>query len=285
MHKHHPWVTLAVLLATRIAHAAVTFPPDAQFVEFKCGNAPMTDAVGDDGGFLMDVDIVGDATYAAAYHAADAQYLYLRMRWDTDPAPGGVVAQSAWGIEFDLDNNPTTYELLVIADGTGPTANVEVYTNGATTVADSPTDPADAPPVATFTFANNARTVLAPGSMFGGQPDYFLDIAVPWTTLVPLGLDHTTSVHVWVGSSSVNNLLDGDLACHDGGTGIPPLDGTTSDATPADPGNGSGSGSGSGSGTDPGMGELVGGDCEVGSGGAIGLVIVVAFALRRRRYG
>jgi hypothetical protein len=238
----------------------------------------MTDATADDSPYFKELDVVGDAASAAAYHASDATYLYLRVRWDEDPAPTGVLKASAWGIAFDLDNDPTTYEVLVMVDGTGPTAQIEVYTNHATTVADSPLDPADQPVVATFPFAANARTVVAAGSTFGATPDYFLDFAVPWSTLVPLGLDHATSVRVWAGSSTVNDLLNGDLACVDERNGPATLQGASSSPAPADPGAGGGGDAAVGG------SQLVGGErCEVGAGGSLGILAVLGLVCRRRR--
>ena len=269
---------LAVLAAAAPARAAVTFPPDAQWVPFHCGNAPMTDPQGDDPTFLLDLDVVGDNADPAGLHASDANYLYLRIRLDDDPAPNGKLAASAWGYEFDLDNDPSTYELLIIVDGiTAGGGMVAMYANTATTIPNSPTDPATAPPLATYPFAMNARSIVAAGSSFGATPDYFLDFAVPWSDLIAHGVDHTTGVRVWAGSSNAIDNLDGDIACHDGSSGAPTLDGTASTSEPADPGDGSGS-------AGPGA-ELVGGEhCQVGGGG--GLVVLAALGLlvvRRRR--
>jgi len=109
-----------------------------------------------------------------------------------------------------------------------------VFTNHTVTLANDPADPADLPAAATITFANGARTVAA-GSSVGGTADFFLDIAVPWATLTPLGLARDTPVHVWAASSSSANSLNGDFACHDGGTGAAHLDTTASDQTTGDP--------------------------------------------------
>ncbi len=269
---------LAAASVTRGAHAAVTFPPEAQWTPFHCGAAPMTDPYADDAQYLLDLDLVGDNGNAAGYHASDATNLYLRIRLDADPTTGGVPKASAWGYEFDLDNDPSTYELLISVDGLGGGGGVvTIYANTQTTIPNSPTDPANIQPLASYPFAMNARAIQAPGSAFGGTADFFLDFAVPWSALVPNGLDHTTSVRVWAGSSSTSTNLDGDIACDDQTNGAAPvLDGTASTATPADPGNGGGGPGG--------PGELVGGEhCQVGGGGGLVLLGAVAFLLRRRR--
>ena len=194
----------------------VTFPPDVDFVPFHCGAAAMTDVQGDDAMFLDDLDIVGDDAHPAGFHASDADFLYLRIRVDADPAPAGKLDASAWGYEFDLDGDPSTYELLIVVDGiTDPNGTVAMYANTQTTVPNSPTDPATAPPLETYTFAANARTISAPGTAFGTTPDFFIDFAVPWTDLIAHGVDHATAVRVWMGSSDAADHLDGDLACFD----------------------------------------------------------------------
>jgi hypothetical protein len=283
----HALVALVMLVAAPVHAAPVAFPPDAQWTPFHCGGAPMTDPQGDDAAFLLDLDLVGNAASPAGFHAADANFLYLRIRLDADPAPANALGSAAWGYEFDLDGNPATYELLVIVDGITPGgATVALYANTTTTIPNSPTDPATTPALATYPFAMNARSIAASGSSFGGTPDFFLDFAVPWTDLMAHGLDHATAVRVWAGSSGAADTLDGDIACHDGTTGAATLDGTATAAEPADPGAGS-NGSG-GSGVDVAGAELVGGDgCQIGgSGGLVALAalgLVLARSRRRRR--
>ena len=260
-----------------MAAAAVVFPPDSAWLPLHCGGAVMTDPFQDQTGFFNERDVVGDPTAPAGLRAADAQYLYLRLRLDQDPAPNGIARPSAWGMEFDLDGNLTTYELLVLVDGIGAAAVVELFTNHTTTLPDDPSDPADQPPVASYPFAMNARSIVAAGSTNGGDPDFFLDFAVPWTALIPVGLDHTTATHVWAASSSIEDGLNGDFACQDGLTGPAHLDVVASDATTGDPTSGSGSGSG-------GPGELEGGGgCSTGDAGVSPLFAIGLVALRRRR--
>lgn len=274
------WIAIAIVLAGAPAHAA-TFPDDASYVPLRCGGGVMTDPLGDAPPALDERDLVGDGNAPAGLRASDAQFLYLRIRVDRDPAPGGAVRPFAWGMAFDLDGNRSTYELLITVDGIGSSSGtVSVFTNRATTLADDPADPADLPAAATPSFATAARTVGA-GTTNGGNPDFFVDIAVPWTTLAPLGLDRDTRTYVWAGSSSVANALDGDIACHDGGTGGKArLAATASDPTTGDPArdpNGGGGGAG-------GLRLEGGGGCQ--AGGSLGIGAALALALvgvRRRR--
>jgi hypothetical protein len=217
------------------ATPASAFPPDSEYVPFTCDRTPMADRPQDTAGADGADDVVGDSGNPAGLRASDDQNLYLRLRLEADPAPGGAIVATAWGFAFDLDGDLTNYEVLVSVDGIGGAGNVLVYDNSTVTVANSPTDPADSPATATFTFGANARSVVAGGTRFLGTDDFFLDFQVPWSTLQPLGLDRPTIVSVWAGSSTLPDRLDLDLACHDGAGGAPTLDGSTSDDTTGDP--------------------------------------------------
>lgn len=272
------WIALTVVLTSAAAHAA-SFPGDASYRALRCRGDVMTDPLGDQPPALAERDLVGDPAAAAGLRAADAQFLYLRIRLDRDPAPGGAVQPFAWGMAFDLDGDRTTYELLITADGIGsPNGTVSVFTNQTTTLANSPADLADAPAAATFPFADAARAIAA-GTRTGNNADFFLDLAVPWTTLAPLGLDRDTRTYVWAGSSSVADALDGDLACHDGGTGgAARLGAIASDQTTGDPTREPGGGSGGGGGD---LRLEGGGGCQ--AGGSVGLGLALALLGLRRR--
>ena len=270
------WLALTTVLISHAAHAA-TFPGDASYVPLRCGGEVMTDPLGDQPPALGDRDLVGDGNAPAGLRAGDAQVLDLRIRVDQDPAPGGTVHPYAWGMAFDLDGDRTTYELLIVVDGIATaTGTVSVFTNHVTTLANDPADPADTPAAATLAFADAARTTGA-GTTNGGNADFFVDIAVPWATLAPLGLDRDTRTYVWAGSSSVVNALDGDLACHDGRAGgRPRLDATASDPTTGDPTRDPNGGGG---------GELrLEGGSGCRAGGSVGLGMALALiGVRRRR--
>jgi MYXO-CTERM domain-containing protein len=268
-------VAASVALAAT-AHAQVVFPADSEFRSLRCGNAVMTDRFADDAGALEERDVVGDTMAAAGFRASDATNLYLRLRLEEDPAPAGALAAFSWGMAFDLDADLGDYELLILVDGTGGADSVGVFTNNTTTQNNDPTDPADQPAAQTYTFANNARTGQAGGTNVGGNADFFLDFAVPWSALVPLGLERDTPVRVWAASSSSANSLNGDFACHDRAGGAPTLTGTASDPTTGDP-NDPGAGGG-------GQGRLEGGGgCATGGGAAGWLVALAVVAVLRRR--
>ncbi|HEU0031098.1 MAG TPA: thrombospondin type 3 repeat-containing protein [Kofleriaceae bacterium] len=226
---------IATLALAARAEAAVTFPGDASYIPLACEGTRMTDLYADEAGALMERDIVGDLGAPAGFRASDATNLYLRLRLDQDPAPGGAVRPFSWGFEIDLDGNLTDYELLILVSGIGGAGMVSVFTNNTVTLPNDPNDPADQPAVMAFAFADNGRSTIAGDSSFGGDDDFFLDFAIPWSVLAPLGLDHDTPIFVWAASSSTDNSLNGDFACHDGATGDPLLDAIASDGTVGDP--------------------------------------------------
>ncbi len=201
--------------------AAQTFPQDGQWSPLPCGAAVMTDGYRDQAGAFSERDIVGVDAAPAGYRAFDANFLYLRMRLDQDPAPAATPRPFSWGFEFDLDGVPSTYELLIALNGTP--AVVAVYRNTTTTLPNDPADPADLPALATFPFATHGRSVVAAGTMNGADPDYFLDLAIPWSALSGVGFTAATTVRVWAATSTNDNLLNGDFACHDGAGGAPML--------------------------------------------------------------
>jgi MYXO-CTERM domain-containing protein len=210
-------------------------------------------------------------------------YLYLRMRLDKDPAPGGVVRPFTWGMQFDLDGVLSTYELMVAVSGVaGPAGTVAVYRNTVTTLPNDPNDPADLPVAATpSAFAMTARSITAPGSTNGGNADFFLDFAVPWSVLVPLGLNHDTPTYVWAATSGAASNLDGDVACHDGASGPAQLTTIAPDPTTGDPAQDPGTLPGGPGGT--GRLEGGGGCTAAGTGSPVTALGLALLALRRRR--
>ena len=288
----------ALLVGTLIAGPAFAqeFPPDDQWTTLICHDDAMYDSYRDEAGALDERDIVGNREAPAGFRAEDADFFYLRMRVEADPAPAGSIRPFAWGWEIDLDDDLTTYELLVLANGLGAgTGEVLLFTNMTTTQANDPTDPADDPAVATYPFADNGRTVEAAGSAYGGGADFFIDVAIPWTDLNPLGLQLGDDPYIWAASSSSEQSLNADFACHNGATGDPTLDGIE---IPPDPnvdtdGDGVSDVDEGNAGTDPNDptdfpegGRLEGGGgCSTGSGSGAVALLLLALATGRRGRG
>jgi len=225
-------LALGVVVVASNARAQ-SFLGNDRYSPLPCGGGVMTDALRDQSGALRERDIVGDTLGPAGYRASDSQFLYLRMRLDDNPAPGGALRPFAWGFELSTDANHSTYEVLIVLNGS--TKNIEVHTNKTTTLANDPNDPPDEPPVATFPFTTHGRTSVASSSRYGGDDDFFLDIAVPWATLEPLGVGRTAPLTVWAATSSNAAGLNGDFACHDGASGAPKLSTIAPPPTTLDP--------------------------------------------------
>ena len=291
-----------VLLALTDVAQAQTFPADADYRPFRCGRHAMTDGRGDAAPFVDHRDLVGDTDHAAALHAADANFLYLRIRVDADPYPGGTIAGASWGVAIDKDHDNDRYDALAMVDGV--TGQVYLYENTQRVNADDATDPAETPPVATYALDTHARSDTADTDN-GGNDDFYVSFAIAWADLRPLGVEPTTRVRVWVASSDQANALTGDFACHSGAGGAGLSDGDADDNV-LDPdvdsdGDGSSDDDEVASDTDPndpdsrpgadGGDQLAGGGgCAVGlgksgAGGAGGLLLLVGglVAATRRR--
>jgi hypothetical protein len=193
----------------------------------------MVDPFADESGARNDRDLVGTVDDAAGYRAADGSYLFLRLRLEDDPIPGGSVRPFAWGILLDTDSNTSTYEVLIQLNGIA--GEVALHRNTTTTVANDPSDPPDAPAVRTYAVSTHARTLVASATTYGGDSDYFLDVAIPWSDLSSVGISQSTTVVAWAATSSTSSTLNGDLACHDPGQSARSLSGAAPSATVLDP--------------------------------------------------
>jgi hypothetical protein len=222
-------VALLVVGAPALARAQA-FPQDSAWLPLRCGDQPATDALRDQPGAVGARDIVGDAQAPAAYRSFDAQFLYLRMRLDETPAQGNGLQPFGWGYAFDLDDDVSDYEALVIADG--QTTQVAVHANTTTSMSGSPGDPADSPPLATAPFGTRGRVVQA-GSALGGNGDHYLDLAFAWSELALVQIGPLTPVRLYIGTSTLGDRLNDDLACHLGSSGAPTLGAPSSPREPA----------------------------------------------------
>jgi hypothetical protein len=204
-------------LLTGVANAQ-TFPNANQYTALPCGGGPMTDPTGDTPGATGGLDLVGTNPSPAGFHAADANFLYLRLRLAGTPISGARLLPNGWGYELDLDGNPTTYELMISVSGTGATDQVAIFRHPTTTTPDDPAEQAVLPAAFTYPATTHSQVVVA-NTALGGGTDMFLDLAVPWTDLATVGVQRDTRIRVWAGSSTLANALNLDLACFSGAGG------------------------------------------------------------------
>jgi hypothetical protein len=288
------YAVIAVVLALAPVASAQSFPVDAQWSPLYCGTDPMQDGFQDQTGAVSEHDIVGDFDAPAAMHAADASFLYLRMRLDQDAfASATALKTGSWGFAVDLDANLTSYELLFLVDGTTATQNVVVFRNTTQATANDPTDPAEMQ-VMTFPITTHAQPRRAQNSNFGGGVDQWIEMAIPWSTLMPLGLMRATPIRLWAATSTAANALNGDFACHDGRSGPARLDAIVSSPTVADPtvdtdGDGFTDAEEIAAGSNPNDPDSVppsrlegGGGCDAGGGAGLGIALLLLRRKRRR---
>ncbi|MEO8700402.1 MAG: thrombospondin type 3 repeat-containing protein [Kofleriaceae bacterium] len=284
-------VVIVLVALAGVAQAQPAFPDNPFWAPFPCGGTVATDPLGDDPEFLDELDVVGDRRAAAARHASDDDFLYLRLRLEDDPADAaGVLSPFSWGFELDLDGDLTTYEVLVLVDGVLGT--VELFSNTATTIPNSPADPADALPIS-YLFDDAARTITADtGTPLGDSDDFFLDIAVPWVDLATVGIARTTRVSIWAGSSDLADGLNGDLACAAGGPAVLDViagDETVGDSTIDSDGDGFTDAEEVEGGSDPNDANSIpeirlegGGGCDAGGGALISAIALGGLRRKRR---
>jgi hypothetical protein len=215
--------------------SAQEFPPDDEWRELFCGAEVMTDLLRDEANAQNERDLVGDVNAATGWRASDGEFLYLRMRLDDDPAPDGTLQNFAWGFLIDTDNNVAKYEVLLLVDGVGE--KLSAFTNTEVELINDPADPPDEPAVLSYELGVNVRSIVAAGSSFDNDDDFFLDIAIPWQDLAQVDLTPNTPIVVWAATSSTATQLNGDLACFDDSlnNGEGDLDDSGSSRTVLDP--------------------------------------------------
>ena len=203
---------IAVLDSSTVG--AQTFPATEDWVPLHCGAALAWDPLGDESGAQGSRDIVGDDTAPAGYIFADAEFAFFRMRVDDVATDRGQFDPFGWGIELDVDRVPETYEFLLMIDGI---SNPDEVTWSENTVQGSRNSPADRAELVlqTYDALTHARGVPADSS-FGGDIDWFIDVALPLAELDAAGVTADTPLSLFYGTSSNAHSLNADLMCNDG---------------------------------------------------------------------
>lgn len=217
-HEHHRasrlfiGVAAIALVAPSVARAQL-WPADDEWIVLYCGGEPSSDPRRDEPSAVGERDVVGSASAPALYFFADGEYAFFRMRVDAEPATGTDFNSFGWAVEIDTDGWRATYELLGEVDGSASPDEVVLARNTVLELPDDPADPAEVTLVR-YEGATHARAVAAP-STFGGDPDFFVDWAMPLDDLFAEGVTPRTALVFAMGTSSSTRRIDADLACHD----------------------------------------------------------------------
>ena len=205
--RHHggqmriaPLALVLAAVGTAAAAPVDVSRPTARTSRCAAAACAMTDGYRDEPGFVDDRDIVGDRdrrprrcarpTRPTCICGSGSTTIRRRIR---------CRGAASWGIELDLDGDPTTYELLMLVDGIAGEHAVELFTNHTVTLPNDPNDPADQPAVATYPFANNARSVAAPSRTPAATPTSSSTSRCRGPTSSRPGSITRTATRLWVG--------------------------------------------------------------------------------------
>ncbi len=222
------FATLLATLTLFVVAFAATFPLDSAWIPLTQAGLGMGDPLADGQGNGR--EIVGSPTDPAIYIYTDGVDFFVRLRLDVTPeqSPGNL-RPYGWGLLIDTDNNFADYEFALMVNGIGEI--IEFAENTTKTGIGDPSDIAEtlvnADPWVT-TPGGNGRVVLAPTS-FNGDPDYFLDFAIPVAYLTAAGIGLNDPLVFWAGTSSNARSISVDLVSSPNSPGPGELPGSGSD--------------------------------------------------------
>lgn len=191
------------------------FPSNTQYVPITLSGAPATDPVGDVS--PVETDIVGSTAFPAAYYGYDGTNIYFRIRLNADPRFKTGFKNFAWGVLFDTDGNPSTYEWVLAVNGTNNSVDLIQNTvaipnsfNDQAEGTDGKGKPNFTQPIVNYDIARAAPT--GDGSSFGGGTNYFIDFFIPKAALFPLlGITDQTALRFFFFTSTNNNNFNKDF--------------------------------------------------------------------------
>jgi MYXO-CTERM domain-containing protein len=225
MKRRLAWATAssAVLTFSALALAA-TFPADADYNALTQNGQGIGDPLAD--GQNNGREIVGDANDPAMFVYSDGTHFFVRLRLDIDPRQAGSAANLrpyGWGILIDTDGDLSDFEVSMVANGIPD--EIELAINTTKGGLGDPSDTAET----IVTIAAHGATqdypvpfddvdpdhniqVVDAGTNFNGNPDFFLDLALPVADMVAAGVPVSGPLRVWGGSSSNGRAITVDLA-------------------------------------------------------------------------
>jgi hypothetical protein len=214
---------LAAGLFVSRAHAQ-DWPEDTGWHALRCGLVPSFDPRRDGPEAIGERDVVGNSDSPALYSAEDAEFVYFRIRVDSDPRMANRLRPYGWAVELDTDLERRSYELIGIVDANTNNGDEQELRLGKNTRQDRLNDPSDEPEqtVATYELDTHTRVLEAVApfvSRFGNNADYFVDWALPRADLENQGVELDELLRVVMGTSTEGLSIDADVACHDGTRG------------------------------------------------------------------
>ncbi|MBN2161670.1 MAG: hypothetical protein JXR25_10890 [Pontiellaceae bacterium] len=174
------------LLMTATTRADMFWPTDDAWIPLYTDGSALADASNDTGNKGHPyLDIVGDATYASGYlHFLDADtnigatddMLLLRLRLNGTKNK----MKGAWQVFFETDGNDgVEWVLQLTSDDLAKEGELQFGTSGGETK--------DSITFGSLAWSGNYEgnvhwtgEATSDGSRFGGDDDYFLDLAMPW---------------------------------------------------------------------------------------------------------
>lgn len=208
---------LAGVILASCAQAAPIWPANDMWRPLYRLGGFITDADNDFPGAngQASLDIEGNATYAAGYIYIDNagtptdssdDYLMFRMRLDgTRANPNGV-----YQILIDADGNPATVDYVLQTDmAADDMVELLATTSGGPTFGGVAMNAVSwQGDLATYA---HVLTPATDGSNFGGNPDYFVDVAIPWQQWeVITGLSQQDAFAIALSASTQDTLINRD---------------------------------------------------------------------------
>lgn len=187
----------------------MAFPSNIQFVPIRVNGAIPSDPAGDVTPAYL--DIVGDPQFPPAYYAYDGQNAYFRFRLQGDPRVNTTFQGNVWGVLFDINGDPSTYEWMLAL--TGANSHINLFRN-TTQSGDPLNDPPDeypnfSRPINNFDLGRARLT--EDGSTLGGTPNYFLDFILDTGTLFSqLVINANTPIRMLFFTSQTTRTFDKD---------------------------------------------------------------------------
>lgn len=150
------------------------------------------DLVGDES--PATIDIVGNEEFPAVFFQFENNTVFFRMRLDRSPIALDDFNNFNWGVLLNTNENDETYQWLLTVNGSGGVnGTIELWENLINQPPNSFADQAEGistmgPPTPNYTepvtLGDNVRIVpTGDGSDFNGNPDFFIEWQINFTTL------------------------------------------------------------------------------------------------------